>query len=176
MPISLFLALSPGPVHLQGHPRLKFQRMASCLFSSRRTTLPSVRRTLPSMACWIQFHRATSPRIPRFRTMLGNFLRPGIFLIVMSSAPLRYSMGWMSTSRPEASAKLPLTAVPSSLMPLMTISKLNPPYGSSRYFAGMGNSLLALARVRLERLLLDAEDHELGRLHGGDADEADEAP
>jgi len=42
----------------------------------------------------------------------------------MSSAPLRYSIGEISTSRPEASAKLPLTAVPSSLIPLIRISKL----------------------------------------------------
>ena len=36
--ISLFLALRPGPVHLHGQPRLKFQRITSCWFSSSRTT------------------------------------------------------------------------------------------------------------------------------------------
>jgi len=109
---------------LHGQPRVKFQRMTSCLFSSSRTTLPSVRCTLPFMASWIQFHSAGSPRIPRLSVMLENFFRPGILRTVMSSAPLRYSIGEISTSRPEASAKLPLTAVPSSLIPLIRISKL----------------------------------------------------
>src|SRR5205085_3352246 len=85
----------------------------------------------------IQFQNAMSPVTPHLSTMLGNFFRPGSFLTLMSSLPVRYSMGDNSASSPETSEKEPLTAVPSSLMPLMMTSKLYPPYGSARNTGGI---------------------------------------
>ena len=64
---------------------------------------------------------------PRLSVMLVNFFRPGILRTVMSSLPLRYSIGGTSTSRPDASMNDPRTAWPSSLMPLTTTRKLYPP-------------------------------------------------
>src|SRR5262245_52287500 len=107
----------------------------------------------------------------------------------MSSAPVRYSIGGTSTSSPETSEKAPLTARPSSLMPVTRTSKLYAAYGSERKTGGMTCSVngftggwLAppthrrLRRLGIQRLLLDPEDHELRGLDRGDADQADQAP
>jgi hypothetical protein len=60
--------------------------------------------------------------MPRLSTMFGNFFSPGILRGVKSSLPFRYSIGSIETSSPVHSLKLPFTAVPSSLMPVITTS------------------------------------------------------
>ena len=76
------------------------------------------------MAASIQFQKSMSPVIPRFSVMFVNFLSPGIFLTVMSSLPLRYSMLATSASSPEHSVNEPLTELPSSLIPFTVTRKL----------------------------------------------------
>ena len=100
MAISLFLALRDGPVHLVGQPRVKFQRITSLRFSSSMTTAPGARCTRPFIPATSQFQKIKSPVMPHLSVMLVNFFSPGILRTVMSSLPLRYSMGGISTPRP----------------------------------------------------------------------------
>src|SRR5262249_26764060 len=67
-------------------------------------------------------------------------------------------------------------------MPVTITSKLYPAYGSSLntgiiFLSGYGFwvAILPLADLGFERLLLDAEDDELCRFNGRDADDADQA-
>jgi hypothetical protein len=73
-----------------------------------------------------------APVVPRFNVMLLYLRGPGILRTVASSLLLRYSMTATSTPSPLTSAKEPLTARPSSLIPLTSTSNLQAGQGSSR--------------------------------------------
>src|SRR4051812_46548952 len=110
--------------------------------------------------------------------MLLYFIRPGSLRVVpCGSLPSRYSIRLVSVVRPLASVKPP-TSTPS-----ISMMKLNCPNGSIRLPSAIACSLSrlrarppsGLRHVGAGAPLADAEDDELGRLHRGDADLADEA-
>src|SRR5213082_3134058 len=81
----------------------------------------------------------------------------------------------MSVPSPLTSEKPPmmLPSAPSPWGPPSETMKLNAPYGLSRK-VGMAPSSARGVGHGIARPLADAEDHELGRVHGGHADQADQ--
>src|SRR5689334_2598269 len=90
MATSLLVAFRLGPVHLLGHPLMKFQRSFSSPDSFIRIIEPETRFVFPSITVLRQSHRQASSVAPHLRVMAEYLTRPGSLRAVYAlSVPSR---------------------------------------------------------------------------------------
>src|SRR5205823_10504336 len=114
------------------------------------------------------------PITPRFSVTSVDLFRPVTFMTLFSLAfPARYSATVTSMPRLLHSWN-PASTLSTSPSALRSTRKLNCAYGRSRLGGCAIFSLPSLLLPGVGRPLADPEDHELGGLDHGDADQADE--